>query len=327
MKRGRLDLTGTYRLVAALRRLRPEILQTWLYHADLAGLVTGTLTRVPVIVWNIRCTDLDAQDYPITTRVVRRALTVLSSWPTAIVSNSQAGIIAHQQAGYRAQRWVLIPNGFDTDTFQPSLQARLELRQELGLASDVRVVGLLARAHPMKDHTNFLKAAALVAERHADVEFVVAGRGVPDNSTFKQLARDLGLARRTHLLGERLDVPRFLAALDIAVSSSYGGEAFPNAVAEAMACGTATVVTDVGDSAAIVGDTRRVVPPRNPAALAEAVRRVLEMSADDLRELGHISRARVISEYSIQRAAARYEDLYATLAGTKARDELVVCAE
>jgi glycosyltransferase involved in cell wall biosynthesis len=312
MRPGRPDPRGLWRLVRLLRRERAALVQTWLYHADLAGLLAGALARVPV-VWNIRCAELDPRDHPSSLATLLRALALASRYPAAVICNSQAGQRAHERLGYAPRRWAVIPNGFDTNVFRPCPAATSELRRELGVPDASKLVGLMARFHPMKDHPTFVGAAQVVIAAKPDVHFVAAGRGVDSSPSLQALLDDRGLRAHVHLLPERRDAPRFLAALDVAVSSSYG-EAFPNVVGEAMACGTPCVVTDVGDSARIVGEAGVVVPPRDPAALAAGIARLLEMAPPARAALKAAARDRIATEFSLQRAAAQYEALYADVA-------------
>ena len=326
MRPGRPNPYALWSLIRLIRRARPAIVQTWLYHADFAGLLGGALTRVPVI-WNIRCAELDPADHPSSLTPLRHALALASRYPAAVICNSSAGQRAHEQIGYRPKRWAVIPNGFDTDAFRPQPAARSELRQELGLSAAVPLVGLLARFHPMKDQATFLNAAKQVITALPNVHIVAAGRGVDVAPSLREFVHGAGLADRVHLLPERNDSSRFLAALDVAVSSSYG-EAFPNVVGEAMACGTPCVVTNVGDSAHIVGDTGVIVPPRDPSALAAGILDVLREDEAARAARGRAARARILSEFSLQQAAGRYEALYRDVTGQQvsAPDEFV-CAE
>jgi glycosyltransferase involved in cell wall biosynthesis len=314
LRPGQVRTAALWRLVRLLRRLRPDVVQTWLYHADLAGIMAGALAHRPKIVWNIRCADLDPADHPRSLPLVLRTLAFLSRYPAAVICNSTAGRRAHEKLGYTPRRWEIIPNGFDTGLFRPSPDARIDLRRELGLDPGALVVGLLARFHPMKDHATFLRAAWMVAKSHADVHFVAAGRGVAGNRVLDEVVADLTLGDRVHLLPERNDAPRFLAALDVAVSSS-SGEAFPNVVGEAMACGTPCVVTDVGDSAQIVGDAGVMVPPRDAAALAAGVLSLLALDPTSRDNLSFAARERIKSRFSLEGVAVRYEQLYLDIAG------------
>ena len=144
------------------------------------------------------------------------------------------------------------------------------MRAELGLPEHAVLIGMMGRYHPMKDYANFLQAAALISNQYPDANFALIGQGIDDqNVELRRSIRELGLQRRTRLLGERHDIPRIAAALDVFSLSSYS-ESFPNVIGEAMACEVSCAVTHVGDAAWIVGDAGRVVPPRNPRALADA---------------------------------------------------------
>jgi glycosyltransferase involved in cell wall biosynthesis len=223
----------------------------------------------------------------------------------------------HERLGYTPATWSVIPNGFDVETFRPRDAARPEIRRELGVESSAPLVGLLARFHPMKDHPTFLQAAAKVASTCPDVRFVAAGRGVDSSPALADLVARLGLRDRVFLLPERRDAPRFLASLDVAVSASYS-EAFPNVVGEAMASGVPCVVTDVGDARLLVGETGSVVPPRDPLALADELKRLLNLDLASRQSLGLRSRRRIVDEFSLPRAAEKYQQLY---------EDLTACAE
>lgn len=314
MRRGRPSVSGLYRLASELRRFRPHVLQTWLYHADIAGLMAGRATGVPAIVWNIRATDMDMTRYRTMSALTLRACARWSHQPTAVVVNSQAGQRYHEGLGYRPRRWVLIPNGVDTTLFKPDEQARLDVRAELGVSSDAILVGSVARFDPMKDQAGLLRAAATVARNDARVHFVLAGANVDrDNQVLRDAAADPHLQGRVHLVGPRRDVPRLMAALDLAVSSSSYGEGFPNVLAEAMSSGVACVTTDVGDSRVIVGTTGEVVGPNDQRALASAIGRMIQLDPDEKAARGRTARARMVEEYDLPIAVARYERLYESL--------------
>jgi glycosyltransferase involved in cell wall biosynthesis len=212
---------------------------------------------------------------------------------------------------------VLIPNGIDPAEFAPCQRSRVNVRRELGIEDSARLVGVVGRLHPMKDHRTFLTAAAMVVREDPSVAFVAVGRGVGGDPTLRRLAADLAIADRVRLLDERRDIPRVMSAFDVAVSSSRS-EGFPNAVVEAMACAVPCVVTDTGDSAAIVGDTGVVVPPQDAAALAAGIRHLLAQPAADRAALGLAARERVVREYSIAQVAERYCELYQQLAQPRA---------
>src|SRR5690606_25925134 len=226
---------------------------------------------------------------------------------------SHAARRLHVEQGYRDDRFLVIPNGFDMDRFRPSDDARRALREELGLPSDALLVGLVARWHPVKDHAGFLRAAGIVSRAHPDARYLLVGSDCDrSNAALAGLVDEIGLAGRVHLLGARDDIARVTAALDVAASSSTG-EAFPNVLGEAMSCGVPCVTTDVGDSAHIVGDTGRVVPPRDPRALATALSELVGMSREQRVELGRRARERVRDNFELGRVVGLYEAAFGGL--------------
>lgn len=317
MRRGIPNPTALARLLSIIRRIRPHVLQTWMYHADLMGLLAGKLANVPVIAWNIRCSLMETPGRWLP-EIVRHALVHLSKVPDVVIANSKAGVQVHQAIGYKPRRWMWIPNSVDLDRFRPQTAAHAALCAELGISSDAVLVGLVARFDPMKDHANFINAARLLTAENPAIHFVLAGHRIdPSDPQLSQLIKSTGVGERFHLLGLRRDIEIVTAALDIA-SSSSSGEGSSNAVAEAMACGVPCVVTDVGDSALIVGDTGKVVPPRNSQALAQACRALLELSPQQRMRLGALARERVVERFSVSAVADSYQRLYEELAASAA---------
>ena len=183
--------------------------------------------------------------------------------------------------------------------------------QELKIPETSFLIGSMARYHPMKDHANFLKAASLLLTEFPETEFVMVGNQVDyENETLTNLIKELGIGDRVHLLGQRGDIPQITPALDILTSSSAYGEAFPLVIGEAMSCEVPCVVTDIGDSAWIVGDTGRVVPPKNPRALAEAWQEILTMERSARVSLGKSARNRIVTKFSLASVVEQYEHLY-----------------
>jgi glycosyltransferase involved in cell wall biosynthesis len=312
MRRGRPSLAGLVSLVRHLRRSTPTILVTWLYHADLLGYLASRFTPSTRLVWNLRCSDIARAPDQRALRLLLRLLASLSPKPDVVVVNSVRGRHFHQEMGYKPRQWMHVANGVDTERFRPRPTEKARLRVRLGLPADARVIGLVARLHPMKDHETFLRAAALFSEHDQDARFVLCGSGCrPDSDILRPLIEGLGLAGRVMLLGERTDLDIIYPAFDVLTQSSAYGEGLPNVVIEAMACGVPCVVTDVGDSRDVVGETGLVLPPRDPQALARGWEKVL---SERPGTLGENARLRILERYSIERACMDYEALYERLA-------------
>lgn len=316
MRRGVPNPLGFFRLLRIIRTLRPSILQTWMYHSGLLGLLAGRLGGVRAILWNMRCSRMDFAHYSFLSRITVRAASIFSAYPEIVLFNSVRGDNEHQRQGFRPRTKRVIPNGFDLSSFRPEPNAKSHIRNALGIPQDAVVIGLVARYHPMKDHKTFLEAAAKVKHEFPRSWFLLVGEDVdPSNEDIMRQLRQLNLTERVSLLGLRNDVPRLLQALDVLALSSAFGEGFPNVLGEAMACGLPCVVTDVGDAALIVGDTGIVVPPKRSDALAGGVKSILRLTREQREALGRNARERVETFYSIEGVTRQYEKLYRAIEG------------
>lgn len=315
MRRGVPSPAGIVRLVCLLRRLRPNVLHCWLYHACLMGLLGGRWSGIPRVIWGLQSANPGLRAYSLSTRAVVRLCAKFSSLPDAVVVNSETSRTVHQTWGYNTARVRVIRNGVDAQRFSPDPEARRVVRAELGLSRDSVLVGLFARYSPMKDHETFLRAAGLVHAQYPDVRFLMAGERITaDNGPLSQLVRENALQQVLYLLGLRRDLPRLTAALDISCLSSWS-ESSPNVVVEAMACAVPCVVTDVGDTRLIVGDTGRVVPSCHPIALAEAMGALIAIEAAERGALGQKARERVLAQFTLQKTVSAYEDIYDEFGG------------
>ena len=318
MDPGRPNPAVLLRLVRHLRRLRPDVVHTWMYHADLLGGVAARLAGTGKVAWAIHNSTLSRRHVKARTRAVVRACAWLSRRvPHRILCCSEVAQRLHVDWGYPSDRIEIVPNGFDVSRFRPDAQARAAVRAELGVSAQAPLVGLIARYDPQKNHAGFLQAAAAVRRRHPEARFLLAGTRVDaGNAALLDQVGAHGLQQAVHLLGPRDDVPRLMASLDLLVSASGYGEAFPIVLGEAMASGVPCVATDVGDCASIVADTGAIAPVDDPAALAAAIADLLEEGPEALARRGRHARERIVRHFAIERVAAQYESFYRTLAST-----------
>ena len=309
--RGRIEPLKVIQLARRLRQLHVDIVHTWLYHADLLGGLAARSAGVRAVIWGLRNSTLHPENTSTSTRLVLRLNALLSRWvPAGILSCSTVARDVHIAAGYRGEIFV-IPNGFDLERFKPDAAARDSVRIELQVPPDTPLVGIVGRYDPQKNHEGFLRAAGLLKGNNSRVHFLLAGTGVDrDNARLRAASERERVCDVTHLLGRRDDIPRLMASLDVLVSSSLFGEAFPNVLGEAMACGVPCAVTDVGDCANIVGPAGRIVPPGDMAGLAKATGELLEMTAAARFALGRQARERVQRDFDILDVARRYEGYY-----------------
>ncbi len=320
MRRSAADAGAVGALRRRLRAERPDVVQTWMYHANVVGGLAARLAGIRSVLWNIRASRLErGSEKASTIWLARTSGYVARALCRRIVTNSEDARRVHETMGYPAALFEVIPNGFDVAKFRPDPEARAAVRRELGVAPDVPLIGMVSRYHPGKDHKLLLVAAARLAAARPDVRFLLAGDGITDaNPLLAELVDRGGLRGRVSLLGLRTDTERLFAALDVStLTSAY--ESFPNVIGESMACGVPCVATDVGDTRRIVGDTGVVVPPRNADALLAAWSRMLDVGSEGRRALGARARQRIAASYSIASVADRYLRLYREVAGEQAR--------
>ncbi len=318
MRCGVPGLMGFVRLVGVLRRFQPDLIQTWMYHADFCGAIAARLTGRTPVIWDIQNGSLDKSKSKLGTRMAAKACASLSkSGPARIVCCSQSSREIHHAMGYQRDRMLVIPNGCDTTVFKADASCRLSVRRELGINGEI-LIGLSARFDPQKDHQNFVEAAGRVLEREHNVRFVLFGSGVTwDNPRLAKWVHHTGHPDRFFLLGLRDDIPRLTAALDIAALASAYGEGLPLVVGEAMSCEVPCVVTDVGDCKLLVSDTGKAVPARNSPALAVGLEELIKMGAAARKALGQAARKRIQTSFSLNEMVRQYYELYREIAGAR----------
>lgn len=301
--------------VAKLRRLiraeSPDVVHGWMHHGNLAATIATFRRTKSKHIWAIHQSFNGFSYEKLSARVGIRLAAWLSGRPNKIIYVSSLSAAQHAAIGFNETKAVLITNGVDCDRFRPDEEAGQRLRKELGLPEHHPVVGLVARYHPMKDHSLFLEAAAEVLKITPEAHFVLVGSNI-ESSNLELYAKveEKGLTDKVHLLGNRLDMESVYNSFDIVVLSSRWGEAFPLVLCEAMACGVPCVSTDVGDCASIIGDSDRVVPPADSKALALAIIRILSLDPSDREKLKDGVRRRVVSKFGIDTMAQKYLELY-----------------
>jgi glycosyltransferase involved in cell wall biosynthesis len=315
-KSGRWDLFSfARRLVRELRDLKPAVLLSYLDIPNILAVLSKRVSPATKIVWGVRISELELGNYDWLTAAAFTVERKLARFADLVIANSTAG---HERAltkGFPAARVVTIPNGVDTEIFTPDAAARSSLRALWGVPDHMKLIGIVGRLDPVKDHATFLRAAQLLSESRDDVRFISVGDGPPHYvDKLKELANELSLTDRLLWSNARDDAPAVLNSLDVLVSSSTS-EGFPNVVAEAMACGVPCVVTDAGDSAQIVGDTGMVVPRRDPPALAAALK---ELVANTNEETQTRTRERVVQNFGLDQLALLTERHLLSLLDSKA---------
>lgn len=304
------------RLKAIMSEVKPALVQTWMYHADFLGTLAARSFRpIPPVVWNVQHSSF----CPKTTKTLSRWMRVLLSklaaaWPDKIAVCSRTSIELHAGIGYPREKMQHIVNGADTLRFKPDEEAKKALRESLGLPAGARIIGMAGRNDPQKDYPNLFAAIREFQKTDRETYFIACGSGVTlEDASLRAMRESCPAPDRVLLLGPRQDMPLVYPAFDLATLSSAYGEGLPLTLCEAIACGLPGVVTDVGDSADVIGDCGKVVPPCDPMALASAWREMLDLPADEWQKLRIRARTRAEERFALPAITAKYESLYLNL--------------
>lgn len=313
MNAGTFSLIKFFKLLHIIRREKPDVVQTWMYHSDLLGGVAAKIVGVRKIFWGIR-SSLEQRKTSKSTILTARICAFISPWlPEKIICCANKALNVHKDLGYSSRKLLVIPNGYDLGRFKPAVDAGENVRTELSIATDEFVIGKVGRFDPLKDHANLLQALVFVSRASISFKCLLVGKDLsPDNDALVAQIESLGLKNNIVLVGQRTDIPAVMNALDLHVLSSCS-EAFPNVIAEAMACGTPCVSTDVGDALEIIGDEHACCPASDPQALADLIIKMVheyqqKPGAWQARKAASVHR--IAENFAIQAMVDGYEDCW-----------------
>jgi len=308
-------LLGITKLFFLLRRNRSSIVQTWMYHSDLIGGLISKLAGVKTVYWNVRHTSFEPGSSKRTTMLLVKICASLSGLiPKKIIYCAYEAKVVHEAIGYKKGKDKIISNGYDLNIFKVFKSQAAEVFSELSFNNDYFLLGMVGRYDAQKDHQGLIEALSIVARRSCFFKIFLIGHDLDENNqNLKSRITFYQLDENVILLGQRTDIPAIMNAIDLHVLSSSFGEGFPNVIAEAMACGTPCVTTDVGDAAVIVGDTGWVVPPKNPQALASAILEAINEVKNNpqawkIRK--QASRDRIVNNFSVEKMISRYHQVW-----------------
>lgn len=309
MRRGIPTLSAIKKAVKILNGV--DVLQTWMYHADLLGYICGKKAGVKKIIWGIRHNNLDKKKNKKLLIMVAKINKFLSKNVDCIVSCSKDATKVHIEFGYDKEKFVTIPNGFDIENYHRYEGAKVDILKELSLNDrDYKIVSHVARWDILKDYPTLIKCIANVISAKEDTIFLLCGKNIDnENKELIELMKENHISNRVYLLGSRQDIPKIMSASDVFVLSSIG-EGFPNVIGEAMACETPCVVTNAGDSGYIVGNLGKVVKVGDFKSLSDSIIYFLDLPEDQLKIIGKKCRDRVINEFELNKIVKRYELLY-----------------
>jgi glycosyltransferase involved in cell wall biosynthesis len=300
---------GFIRLRKIIKLHKADVIQTWMYHADLLGGITAYLSGERNVFWNIRHASLSASTTKPMTIIVAKCCAKLSKIiPHKIICCSSEAAKYHIHFGYQKNKIQIISNGYDTANFTPNSELISSFRQKIGVESNVPLIGMVARFSPEKDHDNILRSLQILKKSNKSFFCIFIGMDMDvNNKKLTSWLQSYKLENHTLLLGVQHNIPDFLNVLDLHILSSRS-EAFPNVIAEAMACGTPCVSTKVGESEYIIGDTGWVVAPQDPTSLAKKISDALnEMSDVELwNHRRNNARSRIVNNFSVKKMVLSY---------------------
>lgn len=303
-----------FSLLKIIKFYKPDIVQTWLVHADFIGGIAAKLCGVKNIIWNIRYTDLKIRKSKLTTIIIVKILSYLSFFiPISIILNSKKAKKIYKKKGYNKKKFVFIPNGYDLSILKPDRLERERFRKKLRIKKNIIIIGNIARYDPKKDHANLIRAISLLKLKNHNFLFILVGRKVSKhNKELNSLIKKFQLSDKVKLIGQSKNIVQILNGIDIYVQSSSFGEGFPNVVAEAMSCGIPCVVTDVGDFSFIVGKTGYSIPPCDPKILGKTIEKAInQIGTKQWNKKKYESRLRIKNNFNIKKMINNYNNLWA----------------
>lgn len=299
-----------WKLFLFIKSSKPDIVNTWMYHANIVGGVTAWFGGSRKVIWGLRTTDTNKGSKKLT-GLIRRIGALLSYIiPKKIICVAEASKQSHIKIGYSKKNMTIINNGFDIKKFKFDSNGRRNLRKKLGFLSNEIVIGSIGRFNEAKDQQNLIRAAGIISKKQLNVKFLLAGQGITnDNLKLNSWIIEEGIKDKIILLGNRSDIPICLSSMDIFCLHS-SREGFPNILAEAMLIGLPSVSTDVGDAKLLLKNIGILVPKENPTCLAEAIIELIELSENEKKLIAEKSRTKIYNNFSIKSTCSQYELVY-----------------
>jgi glycosyltransferase involved in cell wall biosynthesis len=312
----KLPIKAFFKLISFLRKEKPDVVQTWMYHADLFGGIAARFAGIENVIWGIRASSLDPKSSKKFTRHIIKVLAVLSNIiPKVIVACASSALRIHGAIGYPTKKIIVIPNGYELTKFKKVPEWKKLARNKMNLSMTIPLIGSVGRFSSQKDYRNLFDALSILHKKNINYMCILVGTKL--DSTNYELNRWISerkLHEKIKLLGCRDDIPFIMNSLDLHVLPSAFGEAFPNVVAEAMACGVPCIVTDVGDASSIVGDSGWTVPPREPEKLAQALEDALQsLKKPDWHKRCKAARFKIQKHFSIELMCNSYQKMWKKL--------------
>ncbi len=314
MKPGKFSIFAFFKLIKIIKKEKVNVVQTWLYHADFFGGLAARLAGINNLIWNVRHSNF-SKNYPKKNLLILvKILAKLSYFlPKKIIFCSKNAIKLHSKIGYQANKMEYVPNGYNLQKFRPNfLKKKVFVIENIKKNKKIPLLGSVARFHPQKDHKNLFQALNLLKINKIFFKCVLVGHKInAKNKILIKMIKKFNLSKEVILLGPKRNINQIMNVIDIHILASEYGEAFPNVVAEAMACGTPCVVTDVGDSSLIVGKTGWIVRPSDSKGLANSIKKAIKKSQSKSWQLFcYAARKRIVNKFSLSKMINNYNKIW-----------------
>jgi glycosyltransferase involved in cell wall biosynthesis len=301
-----------FELIKLINYLKPEIIQTWLIIGDLLGGIAGRLAGYKNIVWNIHFSNLKLDSTKLRNIIIIKILAILSHLiPKKIIIVSRDGFKNCKNLGYSKKKLIFIPNGYELSIFNYNKKQEHFFRKKYKIKKDIPIIGNVSRYDPIKDHSTLLKGLSFVRKKKINFLCILVGLNMDKKN--KNLTSDidkLNLKKNIKLLGSKKNITEIMNGLNAHILTSKS-EAFPNVVAEAMACKTPCITTNVGDCSFIIGKTGWLVPPQNPIKLAKVIEIALsEIGTKKWNKRRDQARLRIKRNFHINRMIKSFNNLW-----------------
>lgn len=310
----KVNLRGLYQLYKLVKKIKPDVIQTWMVHADIIGGLVGRLAGIKNIFWGVHHSALVEGKSKKTTMLIIKINALLSYFiPKKIIYCAENSREKQESIGFKKNSGVVIFNGYNTEIFNENFDFIKKFRDELNISDNTFLIGHVGSYSPLKDQINLIEALSILKQKHIDFKAVLVGSNLDNNNLELVSAIDKKeLSDSIYLLGRRDDIPTIMNGIDLFILSSIS-EAFPNVLNEAMACGTPCVSTNVGDASYILGETGWIVPTKDPEALSESVSEAIVEKFSSKSLWLHRKKAcreRIVENFSLVDMIQKYKDVW-----------------
>ena len=304
------------KLMLAIIKFKPDLVQTWLYQSNIIGGVATKIVSSSKIIWSLHATILKPGLTKKSTKFIIKLSSILSGFiPDKIICCSHSSYNDHKVIGFKENKMIVIPNGINTTEYNFTNSNEFYLNSKLNIINEkVKYIGMVGRYHKMKRHDIFFHAAKIVSDKYPFLRFIICGYKInKTNQVLMKLINSFEIGTKIYLLDNITTMPELYSSLDVLVTTSSYGEAFPLTICEAMACKIPVLSTDVGDSAYIINDLNMIIPINEPILLAEKIEKIILLDTMSLNKIGEKNRTRIKNLFDINEVAKLYKNQYLQL--------------